>query len=113
MAPQLTAMNGWGARGELAWMAWASISLPVPDSPAMRTERVLPAAIRPILVALRKAADWPTRSAKVYLAPTATALGLRPAGSRRGALGNSSAAASWVPWRRGSPQAVSHCPLGR
>ena len=37
MAPQLTATNGRWRRGLAAWMARAAISLPVPDSPRMRT----------------------------------------------------------------------------
>jgi len=37
MAPQLTAMNGKRARGPCAWMARATSSLPLPDSPRMAT----------------------------------------------------------------------------
>ena len=36
MAPQLSATNGLPARGELAWMASAHSSLPVPLSPVMK-----------------------------------------------------------------------------
>ena len=37
MDAQLMAMNGLSRRGERLWMARATISLPVPDSPVMAT----------------------------------------------------------------------------
>ncbi len=36
-APQLSATNGLSRRSELKWIARATISLPVPDSPVMST----------------------------------------------------------------------------
>ena len=38
MAPQLTATKGREARGLAAWMARATNSFPVPDSPKMSTD---------------------------------------------------------------------------
>jgi len=37
IAPQLTATNGWLARGLARWMAWATSSLPLPLSPRIST----------------------------------------------------------------------------
>ena len=38
MDAQLMAMKGFSRRGDRLWMARATISLPVPDSPVMATE---------------------------------------------------------------------------
>ena len=47
--PLLTATNIWSARGELAWMALATSSFPVPVSPVIRMVE-------------RLEATWATRS---------------------------------------------------
>ncbi len=44
MAGQLSRMKGRRRRGPAAWMAWAKSSLPVPDSPVIKTGRLLLAA---------------------------------------------------------------------
>ncbi|MNI71961.1 hypothetical protein D3C73_1278740 [compost metagenome] len=41
-AAQLRLMIGLSARGEAAWMAWATNSLPTPVSPVINTVRSLP-----------------------------------------------------------------------
>lgn len=46
MAPQLMATNGPVWRGLLSWTACAINSLPVPDSPWIRTVAFVPAAFR-------------------------------------------------------------------
>ena len=47
MAAQFTVMKGRPARGELSWMARATSSLPVPDSPTTRTVTSV-GAVRPM-----------------------------------------------------------------
>ena len=44
-APQLSATNGRSRRGELKWIARATSSLPVPDSPVIRIVLVVPATV--------------------------------------------------------------------
>ena len=46
MAPQLTATKGASRRGERAWMARATSSLPVPLSPVMSTVELVGATER-------------------------------------------------------------------
>ena len=48
-AAQLTATNGFPARGDLAWMARATSSLPVPLSPTMSTVAVVGATCATVL----------------------------------------------------------------
>src|SRR5579872_6919560 len=45
MAPQLTAMKGKRAPALRSWMVWATTSLPLPDSPTMRTVAVVGATL--------------------------------------------------------------------
>jgi hypothetical protein len=62
--PQLMATNGALRRGERVWIAAAVNSLPVPDSPAMKTGASVAATLRircpfyqPIMLATNSAVD--------------------------------------------------------
>ncbi len=56
MAAQLKGTNGFWARGEQAWMARATISLPVPLSPVMSTLTVVRATFCARVIVSRM---WP------------------------------------------------------
>ena len=59
MAPQLTGTNGPSLRWLQPWMALATNSLPVPDSPWMSTGAMLGATLRMRCLTERMAADSP------------------------------------------------------
>ena len=58
-AAQLTGTKGPDARGEAAWIARASNSLPVPDSPNSNTVAMDGAACITVSMVRRQASDWP------------------------------------------------------
>ena len=59
MAAQLTARNG-PVRPDAAWRAWAAFSLPVPDSPMMRTLALVGPTWRMVRMMDSMASDLPT-----------------------------------------------------
>jgi len=59
MAPQLTATKALPRRGLLSWMALATTSLPVPDSPSTRTLESCAATLRINEPISRIAIDFP------------------------------------------------------
>ena len=63
MAPQLTGTMGPLPRWLQAWMARATSSLPVPDSPCTSTGAMLRATLAMRCLTARMAADSPTRRA--------------------------------------------------
>src|SRR3989441_1024777 len=62
IAAQLTATNGPGALAPLTWIARATTSLPVPDSPWISTVAALPATRAITLYTSTIAGLWPTRT---------------------------------------------------
>ncbi|MNG05032.1 hypothetical protein D3C84_882040 [compost metagenome] len=68
IAALLMLTNALCARGEAAWMAWASSSLPVPVSPSSNTGESLLAPRRARRLTSRLAALVPMNWAKLYLA---------------------------------------------
>ena len=61
MAPQFTATKGMAARGESSWMARATSSLPVPDSPVRSTVVLVGATLRTWRRTSCSAGDDPTK----------------------------------------------------
>ena len=64
IAPQLTVWSCFLPRGEAAWIAWATISLPEPLSPSISTETRARAALAAIASAVRNWGAEPTISSK-------------------------------------------------
>ncbi len=60
IAPQLSATKARGRRGELWWRALATSSLPVPDSPVIRTFIFVGATLRRTSKTFSITADTPT-----------------------------------------------------
>ena len=68
MAPQFTATKGPSARWLLACKAWATNSLPVPDSPWISTGAMPRDTLATRCLTLRMASDSPTRRSRAALA---------------------------------------------
>ncbi len=95
IAPQLTAMKAWSARGLMSCTVRAISSLPVPDSPMISTVASVPATLPIWPYSVRMTAEWPYRWPKSGSATTGadteTAGGLANA-VRRAASPNTSMA---------------------